>query len=140
MSKVAVMMSENSIEAPMSSHFGKANWVMTADTETHTSVFMKIEAANGRSVADLLASQGCTDVVVGGIGNGALACLQATGIRGWMAPPNLNGQQALRMFEHLRLRPAVPQSEGHSSKGCCCTKETGTKTDSCCHGASTATA
>jgi predicted Fe-Mo cluster-binding NifX family protein len=140
MSKVAVMMSENNVAAPMSLHFGKANWIMTADTESHTSVFLNVEAGNGKSVADLLADQGCTDAVFSGIGNGALARLEATNIRGWIAPPNNSGQQALQMFGHLRLQPATPQSEEHSSKGCCCTKDAGTKTASCCHGSSPASA
>jgi predicted Fe-Mo cluster-binding NifX family protein len=33
MSKVAVMMSENQVKAKMSSHFGKAEWVMVVDTD-----------------------------------------------------------------------------------------------------------
>ena len=67
MSRVAVMMSENHVKAPMSSHFGKAEWVMAADTESHTFVFLKNEAANGKSVVDLVAGQGCTDAVFIGI-------------------------------------------------------------------------
>ena len=76
MSRVAVMMSENQVKAPMSAHFGKAEWVMAADTESHTFVFLKNDAVNGKSVADLVASQGCTDAVFNGIGNGALAHLK----------------------------------------------------------------
>jgi predicted Fe-Mo cluster-binding NifX family protein len=134
MSRVAVMMSENHVKAPMSSHFGKAEWVMAADTESHTFVFLRNEAANGKSVVDLVASQGCTDAIFDGIGDGALARLRATNVRGWVAPPNISGQQALEMFEHLRLQPAVSASEGHSGKGCCCTKQAGSETASCCHG------
>lgn len=134
MSRVAVMMSENHVKAPMSSHFGKAEWVMAANTESHTFVFLRNEAANGKSVVDLVASQGCTDAIFDGIGDGALARPRATNVRGWVAPPNISGQQALEMFEHLRLQPAVSASEGHSGKGCCCTKQAGSETASCCHG------
>src|ERR1035441_10174793 len=102
MSRVAVMMSENHVKAQMSSHFGKAEWVMASDTESHTFVFLKNEAANGKSVAELVASQGCTDAIFNGIGNGALAHLKATNVRGWVAPPNISGQQALERFEQLQ--------------------------------------
>jgi predicted Fe-Mo cluster-binding NifX family protein len=134
MSRVAVMMSENHVKAQMSSHFGKAEWVMAADTESHTFVFLKNEAANGNGVVNLVASQGCTDAVFNAIGNGALARLKATDVRGWMAPPNISGQQALEMFEHRRLQPAASASEGHSGKGCCCAKQAGSEAASCCHG------
>jgi len=120
----------------MSSHFGKAEWVMAADTESHTLAFLKNEVANGKSVVDLVASQGCTDAIFNGIGNGALAHLKATNVRGWVAPPNISGQQALEMFEHLRLQPAASASEGHSGKGCCCAKQAGSEAASCCHGSS----
>ena len=136
MSRVAVMMSENHVKAQMSSHFGKAEWVMAADTESHTLAFLKNEVANGKSVVDLVASQGCTDAIFNGIGNGALAHLKATNVRGWVAPPNISGQQALEMFEHLRLQPAASASEGHSGKGCCCAKQAGSEAASCCHGSS----
>ena len=86
MSRVAVMMSENHVKAQMSSHFGKAEWVMAADTESHTLAFLKNDVANGKSVVDLVASQGCTDAIFNGIGNGALAHLKATNVRGWVAP------------------------------------------------------
>ena len=136
MSRVAVMMSENHVKAQMSSHFGKAEWVMAADTESHTLAFLKNEVANGKSVVDLVASQGCTDAIFNGIGNGALAHLKATNVRGWVAPPNISGQQALEMFEHLRPQPAASASEGHSGKGCCCAKQAGSEAASCCHGSS----
>lgn len=139
MSRVAVMMSENHVKAPMSSHFGKSEWVMAADTESHTFVFLKNEAANGKSVAELVASQGCTDAVFNDIGSGALARLRETNIRGWMAPRNISGQQALEMFEHLRLQPAASASEGHGGKGCCCAKQSGSEAASCCHGSSATT-
>lgn len=56
---------------------------------------------------NLVASQGCTDAIFNGIGNGALARLKETNVRGWVAPPNISGQQALEMFEHLQLQPAA---------------------------------
>ena len=82
MSKVAVMMSENQVKSQMSSHFGKAEWVMVADTDSRAVAFLKNEAANGRSVIDLVSSQNCSDAIFSEIGNGALGHLKAEGIRG----------------------------------------------------------
>jgi predicted Fe-Mo cluster-binding NifX family protein len=128
MSNVAVMMSENQVNAQMSSHFGKAEWVMVADTECHAFDFLKTEAAGGKSVVELVASQNCTDAIFSDIGNGALGHLKAEGIRGWVAPANISGQQALEMFEHLRLQAA----DSSSAHACCGSHHTGSKATTCC--------
>ncbi len=128
MSKVAVMMSENQVNAQMSSHFGKAEWVMVADTECHSFEFLKNEAAGGKSVVGLVASQKCTDTIFCEIGNGALGHLKAENIRGWSAPANISGQQALEMFEHLRLQAA----DSSSAHACCCSKHADSKATPCC--------
>ena len=128
MSKVAVMMSENQVKAQMSPHFGKAEWVMVADTESHTLAFLKKEASNGKSVVEMIAGQNCTDAIFSEIGNGALGHLKAEGIRSWVAPANISGQQALEMFEHLRLQAADPSS----AHACCGSKHAGSKATTCC--------
>ncbi len=133
MSKVAVMLSGNCASAPMSSHFGKAEWIMAADTESHTLVFSENEAAKGKSVVELIVSQNCTDAIFSEIGDGALRHLQSANIHGWMAPASITGRQALEMFEHLRLHPAVSASEGHKDHGCCCAKKAGSEASQCCH-------
>lgn len=132
MSKVAVMMSENNVKAQMSAHFGKTEWVMVADTECHAFDFLKNEAAGGKSVVELVASQKCSDAIFSEIGNGALTHLKSAGIRGWMAPANISGQQALEMFEHLRLQAADTASERPAGHGCCCAKQAGAEATSCC--------
>jgi predicted Fe-Mo cluster-binding NifX family protein len=126
------MMLENNVTAQMSAHFGKAEWVMVADTECHAFDFLKNEAANGRSVVEMVSSHNCTDAIFSEIGNGALGHLKAEGIRGWVAPSNISGQQALEMFEHLQLRAADTASGRPAGHGCCCAKQAGSEATSCC--------
>ena len=133
MSKVAVMMSEDRIDAPISAHFGKAEWAMVADTQCHTVAFLRNDASHGKGAAQLVAGVHCTDAIFTSIGNGALAHLQAASIRGWIAPPNITGQQALEMFEHLRLQPAEAATEGHAG-GCCCSHSDKPGAHACCNG------
>jgi len=133
MSNVAVMLSGNCVSAPMSSHFGKAEWIMTADTESHTMVFLENEPANGKSVVELIVGQNCTDAIFTEIGDGALRHLQSANIHGWMAPANITGRQALEMFEHLRLHPAASAADGHGGHECCCAKKAGSEASPCCH-------
>jgi predicted Fe-Mo cluster-binding NifX family protein len=126
------MMSENRVDGQMSGHFGKAEWVMAADTNSGTLVFLQNEAAQGKSIAELVASQNCTDAIFSEIGNGALGHLKAANIRGWMAPRHISGKQALEMFQHQQLQPATA-ADGHAGNGCCCANKTGSQTASCCH-------
>ena len=132
MSKIAVMMLDNNVNAQMSAHFGKAEWVMVADTECNAFDFLKNEAAAGKSIVEMIAGQNCSDAIFSEIGNGALTHLKSTGIRGWMAPANISGQQALEMFEHLRLQAADTASGRPAGHGCCCAKQAGAEATSCC--------
>src|SRR6266702_5560058 len=111
MSKIAVMMSANRTDAPLSAHFGRAEWIMIADTEARAFAFQKNEAANGKSVVEFLTSQNCTDVIFTELGEGARRQLEARSIRGWVAPAEINAQQALQMFDHMRLRLADAATE-----------------------------
>ena len=132
MSKVAVMMSENRLEGQMSSHFGKAEWVMIANTDSDAPIFLKNEGAQGKSVAELVASLECTDAIFSEIGNGAMGHLKAANIGGWMAPRHITGLQALTMFQGKQLQPAAA-ADGHAGKGCCCASKTGSEAHTCCH-------
>lgn len=123
MGKTAVMMSANRADAPMSSHFGKAEWILIASAENSAPAFVENDGLNGRGAAGILIQQGCTDAIVVDIGDGALRHLQTANIRAWAAPGPVTGSDALRMFAEGRLAqaPAVSaaasQGEGH---GCCC--------------------
>ena len=132
MSKVAVMMSADRPDKVMSSHFSKAEWIMVADTKLRGLSFLKNERLQCNSVVDVVLQQGCDDVIFADIGNGAFQHFNSAGIRGWVAPANISGQQALEMFEHLRLQPAQSATEQHGGRGCCCTKPAGAEATSCC--------
>jgi len=134
MSKIGVMMSANSADDQISSHFGKAEWLMVSDPNSSTFDFVRNEGANGRSAVDIAVHHGLTDVVFTEIGVGAFGRLQAAGIRGWVAPENISGQEAIKMFQHSQLQAvniSTKQGPGH---GCCCGSGAGSETTSCCRG------
>lgn len=120
MGKVAVMMSEAQADAPMSEHFGKAEWILMVEGAAGGPEFVANEAANGRGAAETLVAQGCTDAIFAGIGGGALGRLKAAGIKGWAAPKGISGMRALELFAQGGLREVeVPLGMGHEG-GCCC--------------------
>jgi predicted Fe-Mo cluster-binding NifX family protein len=123
MSRVAVMMAADRGDGAMSSHFGKAEWIMIAGTEGGAPEFERNDGLNGRSAADLLIRHDCTDTILVDIGEGALGHLQAAKIRAWAAPGPVTGQEALTMFAEGRLSP-VPEArtgKGHGEgHGCSC--------------------
>jgi predicted Fe-Mo cluster-binding NifX family protein len=135
MSKVAVMMSAERADGPMSSHFGKAEWIMIADTETASNKFVKNDAMNGRGAAGTVIGEGCSDVVVVDIGDGALGHLQSANIRAWVVPEPVAGVEALNRFKagQLSAVPSTPAATRHGSgHGCCCGH--GGTASSCCRG------
>ncbi len=137
MSKIGVMMSENRAEGQMSSHFGKAEWIMVIDTDNPVPMFEKNEVLNGKCASESVIRQGCTDVILADIGDGALGHLQAAHIRAWAVPKPVTGDAALRMFREGQLPPvpaaraATRHGEGH---GCCCANRTVPEAPSRCHG------
>jgi predicted Fe-Mo cluster-binding NifX family protein len=137
MSKIGVMMSADRADAPMSSHFGKAEWIMVADTDNPVPMFVKNEALNGKSAVEIVIRQGCTDVILADIGDGALGHLQAAQIRAWAEPAPVAGDEALRMFRDGQL-PRVPAARAATrdggGHGCCCVNRDGSEAPSCCRG------
>ena len=136
MGRVAIMMSAGQPNAPMSSHFGKAEWIMISGTESTTPEFIRNEGLNGRSTVKLLVGQGCTDVILVDIGDGALRHLQAVTMYAWVVPGPVTGREALRVFAEGKLAPVPPVSaassrgEGH---GCCCGRhDAGVPSIRCC--------
>ncbi len=133
MSRVAVMMKADRADEQMSSNFGKTEWIMVADTESRSFRFFKNEGKSGKSVVETLISQVCTDVIFTEIGRGAFEHLKTSGIHSWLAPAQINGQQALQMFEHMRLRTANSPAEKHGCVECCCEKRADSPaTSDCC--------
>lgn len=135
MSKIGVMMSADRADGRMSSHFGKAEWIMVADTENPVLEFVKNTGLNGKNVAEILIRQGCTDVILADIGDGALGHLQAAQICAWAAPEKIVGSEALRMFREGQL-PPVPSARTttrkDAHKGCCCSRQAGSEAAACC--------
>jgi predicted Fe-Mo cluster-binding NifX family protein len=137
MSKIGVMMSENRADAQMSSHFGKAEWIMVIDTDNPVPTFEKNVILNGKCASENVIRLGCTDVIVADIGDGALGHLQTAHIRAWAASEPVTGNEALRMLKEGKLPPvpaaraASRHGEGH---GCCCANRAASEAPSHCHG------
>jgi predicted Fe-Mo cluster-binding NifX family protein len=135
MSKVGVMMSADCADGPMSSHFGKAEWILIADTENPGLDFVKNDGLNGKSAVAIVIGAGCTDVILADIGDGALGHLQAAQIRAWAAPALVAGDEALRMFREGQLHP-VPAAHAATrvggGHGCCCATRDGSEASTCC--------
>ncbi|MGA2207244.1 MAG: hypothetical protein ABSG10_11005 [Terracidiphilus sp.] len=70
MGRVAIMMPVGRADAPMSSHFGKSEWIMISGDESTTPEFIRNVGLNGRSTVNLLVGQGCTDLILVDIGDG----------------------------------------------------------------------
>jgi predicted Fe-Mo cluster-binding NifX family protein len=134
MSKIGVVMSADRADGQMSSHFGKAEWIMVSDEENAVPVFVKNEGLNGKSAVEIAIRLGCTDVIFSEIGNGAFGHLHAAGIRAWVAPVQITGQQALRMFAQSQLHAAETATKQGGGLGCCCRSEAGSESHSCCRG------
>ena len=130
-------MSENRAEAQMSSHFGKAEWIMIEDSEDPDCAFEKNVALNGKGAAEIAIRQGCADLILVDIGDGALGHLQRAHIRAWTAPEPMDGDQALRLFKLGKLLPVPPVLASHKEgrgQGCCCGHHKGAEASACCHG------
>ena len=137
MSKIGVMMSADRVDEKMSSHFGKAEWIMVADTENPVLEFVKNTGLNGKNVVETVIRKGCTDVILTDIGDGALGHLQAAHIRAWAAPGPVAGIEVLRMFRDGQLTPVPPvrkTTRPDALKGCCCSSGSGSEVAGCCGG------
>jgi predicted Fe-Mo cluster-binding NifX family protein len=129
------MMSADLIDGQMSSHFGKAEWIMVVNNESWHPEFVKNEALNGKGTVEIVIRQGCTDVIVTDIGEDALGHLQAARIRAWAAPETVRGSEALRMFREGQLPPVPParaEMRHGAHHGCCCSSRAGSEAAACC--------
>ncbi len=135
MGKIGVMMSEDRPEGLMSSHFGKDQWLMLADSEDGVPEFVRNEGLNGRSAAGIAMQRECTDVILVDIGDGALGHLQAARIRAWAAPGLVTGREALRLFAEgqLSLVPDARAATRHGGRhGDCDCQHAGHHAGGCC--------
>jgi predicted Fe-Mo cluster-binding NifX family protein len=134
MSKIGVLMSADRADEQMSSHFGKAEWIMVADPDKSVLKFVRNYGLNGKSAVEIAIRQGFTDVIFTEIGNGAFGHLRAAGIRGWLAPEHVSGQQVLEMFEQSQLQAVSASTKQGGGHGCCCASRTGSEVSACCRG------
>jgi predicted Fe-Mo cluster-binding NifX family protein len=116
MRRAAVMTSLNRPDAPLSSHFGKAEWVMVFDSAATQPSFFKNEELNGRGAMNIVIREHCSDVILAGIGEGAWGRLLAANVHAWIAPASVTGEQALQMLVRGEL-PPVSASLAHRGRG-----------------------
>jgi len=91
---------------------------MIADQDGGVLSFVQNTGLNGRAVVDILAANGCTDVVFSGIGAGALRHLQAAKIRGWIAGGDVPVPDLRERFRRGELARAHAPTEGQEGHGC----------------------
>ncbi len=107
MRTVALAMSHQDLDHAPSQHFGKAKWVLLV-REGAEPRFLRNEGLNGRYVAELLAREGCTDVILLHAGEGALHHLKAANLRLWQALPELPARAQLERLSTNLLAPYQP--------------------------------
>ena len=97
-------------------HFGKAPQVTIFDVEDGKIVDSKVlqapEHEHG-AMPKFLAEQGCTDVLCGGLGQGAINMLNQLGIRIHAGAPELPVEQVLAMFLNGTIVYGDPSCHHH---------------------------
>ena len=94
-----MMVSRDSLDAPLARTFGKAKRLLLWEGESGA-VFRRNETLSGGSVAGAIAASGCRDVVAAHLGEKACAHLSALGIRPWKGPADVPVREVIEM--HLR--------------------------------------
>ena len=94
-----MMVSRDSLDAPLVRTFGKAKWLLFREGEDGV-VFRRNETLSGGSVAGAIAASGCRDVIAAHLGEKACAHLSALGIRLWKGPVDAPVRDVIEM--HLR--------------------------------------
>jgi len=118
MSKIAFMTLLKREDSKLSPHFGKAKWVMITHQDGGVPSFIQNTGLNGRAVVDILAANGCTDVVFSQIGPGALQHLEAANIRGWVANGDVPVPELLESFRRGELLKADTSTDAQQSHAC----------------------
>ncbi len=117
--KIGMTVSRDRLEFPIAGHFGKAKWLLVYEGSGQAR-FLPNTGLNGAFVADVLAAEGCTDVIALQLGPGAFNHLRAKGLRIWQAeepePPAALAKK-LAAGELKELTDAPPH--GHAGGHCC---------------------
>jgi predicted Fe-Mo cluster-binding NifX family protein len=104
MSKLAMMVSRNHLDAPLAGNFGKAKWLLLCDSVADVE-FRRNEELRGGGVASAIAAAGCRDVVAAHLGDKSFAHLSALGIRVWVGPRDTPVRDVIATWERGELRP-----------------------------------
>lgn len=99
-----MMVSRDSLDAPLARTFGKAKWLLLWD-RGNGAVFRRNETLSGGSVAGAIAASGCRDVVAAHLGEKACAHLSALGIRLWKGPVDARVRDVIEMQLRGELTP-----------------------------------
>ena len=116
MSTLALMVSRDSLDAPLARTFGKAKWLLLWDG-ANGAEFRRNETLSGGSVAGTIAAAGCRDVIAAHLGEKACAHLSALGIRLWKGPDDAPVRDVIEM--HLRGQLSQWSADGAGASGGC---------------------
>jgi predicted Fe-Mo cluster-binding NifX family protein len=116
MSTLAMMVSRDSLDAPLARTFGKAKWLLLW-TRGNGAVFRRNETLSGGSVAGAIAASGCRVVIAAHLGEKACAHLSALGIRPWKGPADVPVRDVIEM--HLRGELSPWNADGAGGLGGC---------------------
>jgi predicted Fe-Mo cluster-binding NifX family protein len=120
MTTLALPLSHDGLDAPLSDHFGKCKWLAILSPGAAPR-FLRNQGLNGRWVAEALAAAGVTDVVAGHMGDGAFRQLAAAGLAVWQAAPAgaTGADQAARHLAGQLARMTAPPAHDHGAAGGC---------------------
>jgi predicted Fe-Mo cluster-binding NifX family protein len=116
MSILAMMVSRDSLDAPLARTFGKAKWLLLWERESGA-LFRRNETLSGGSMAGAIAAAGCRDVIAAHLGEKACAHLTALGIRLWKGPVSTPVREVIEMHLRCELSPWSADTAGGSG-GC----------------------
>jgi len=111
-----MMVSRDSLDAPLARTFGKAQWLLFWEGESGV-VFRRNETLSGGSVARAIAALECRDVIAAHLGEKACAHLSALGIRLWKGPVDTPVRAVIEM--HLRGELSPWSADGVGGSGGC---------------------
>ncbi len=107
---------KDSLDSPLSQHFGKAKWLLVYEGAGRHR-FVRNAGLSGRSVVQDLAAAGCTDVVILHAGDGAWGHLQRGGMRVWQGEADVPARELIRRAEEGSLARAAAPGAGDPPHG-----------------------
>jgi predicted Fe-Mo cluster-binding NifX family protein len=112
MARIGMTVSRPDPDAPLAGHFGKARWLLVVEAPDRFEL-LRNEGLDGRSVAEVFASHGCTDVIALRMGWGAYAHVTAAGMRVWEGDAGVTARVLAERLAHGALQPLAPGDVTH---------------------------